>query len=115
MANSLEQFQYVMSGLYYSSIFLIFLWKKKEITSNYNDIQTDFIKWSKNRGINPNKAYDLSIQTLYRILIPCLTTMFLILSGPFLAAVIDKGNVPLDDRSHFPLFWPKVSTYIHIL
>lgn len=108
-ANVLEQIQYIMVGLLYSLVLTVLVVKKKSVVSNYDHIQNDFIEWSHKRSANPDTSYENCVQFCYALAIPCAVIVSLVYSGPFLAAINDLGVLPLDDQSHFVLFWPKVS------
>lgn len=111
-ANVLEQIQYIMVGLLYILILTVLVVKKNLIISNYKFIQIDFIQWSHKRGANPNTSYEKCVQFVYTLAIPCAIIIILVYGGPFVAAINDLGVLPLDDQSHFVLFWPKVSHHL---
>lgn len=111
--HTLEDIQYILDGTLFSLVFIVIIWKKKAIASNYHYVETNFIHWSEKKHKNPNEAYGKSIETLYRIILPCLMIMGLTIFGPLIAVINDAGKVPLNDRSHFFLLWPKVS-YINV-
>lgn len=108
VASILEEIQYILDGIMYCLILIVLIGKKTEIVSTFNSIQTDFVRWSIKRESDPNKAYNKSVLILYRIIVPILIAASLPFVGPLLAVINDLGTVPLDDRSHFLLFWPKV-------
>lgn len=79
-------------------------------------IETDFIRWSNKNEMNENYAYERTIHTIKSLIIPFVLTISFMLFGPLLSLIIDIGKLPLDHRSHFLLFWPKVSNkYILII
>jgi len=105
----MELIQYMIVGVYFSSIFMVFIIKKEGIMSNYNCIQTKFIQWSNKRALDPNVAYKRNIKTVKSLAIPLATLSLSIALGPLLSTINDIGKLPLDHRAHFVLFWPKVS------
>lgn len=96
-------------GMFYVSIYIVFILKKNAIASNYNDVQTIFIQWSKRRGMNPDDAYRKSLQKVKSLIMPFIYLMCSISFGPLMSAIGDNGKMPLDSRSHFTMFWPSVS------
>jgi len=105
----MELIQYIIVGIYYCLIFMVFIIKKKTIVSNYNFIQTIFIQWSNKRALHPNKAYKENIKTIKSLSIPLAILSLSIALGPLVSAINDIGKLPLGHRAHFVLFWPKVS------
>lgn len=110
----LEPIQYMLAGMLYCFVFILFLSKKQAILSNYKIIQTDFIIFSKIRGFDPNKSYRKTVHFFKRLMILILVVSCSISFGPVLAAINDLGVLPLDDRSHFGFVWPKVSFTHHL-
>lgn len=111
-SSPLEILMYMMAGIHYSLILTVFVLNRRAIASNFAYIQTYFIKWSLIRGIDPNSGYEKHIKSTKRVIVPALIVVAFILFGPLLATLNDLGNIPLSDRSHFPIFWPQVSTYL---
>lgn len=109
MPNFLEQSQYILAGWYFCLSYVVFVWKHRAVVSSYNIIETDFVRWSYKRKTNPNKAYEISVRKFKILVIPCVLISLCTFSGPLIAAVNDSGTVPLDDHSHFTMFWPKAS------
>lgn len=107
----IEIVQYIIAGILYVFILTMLVLKNGKIFSNYNSMQTDFVQWSEKNGRNPNKAYWKTFQTFKLFLIPCLLSWFTLL-GPFFTAINNRKYVPLDDRSNFIMFLPKVSKTI---
>lgn len=105
----MELIQYIIVGIYFSSIFVVFIIKKEAIMSNYNCIQTKFMQWSNKRALHPNAAYKKNIKTIKSLSIPLAILLLSIVFGPLVSAFNDIGKLPLDNRAHFVLFWPKVS------
>lgn len=87
---------------------IMFILKRKAILSNYNFIQTDFIQWSNKRGINQNEAYEKITYIAKNVFILTTISLYIVIHAPFVEAINDFGNSPLDDPSHFALLWPKV-------
>lgn len=119
MANFLEQSQYILAGWLFCLTYIVFVWKHRAVVSSYNIIETDFVRWSYKRKTNPNKAYEISKRKFKLLVTPCVLISLCTFFGPLLAAVNDSGTVPLDDHSHFTMFWPKesivLSYYHHLL
>lgn len=109
MAIFLEQSQYILAGWLFCLTYVVFVWKHQAVVSSYNVIKTDFVRWSYKMETNPNKAYDISVRKFKIFVIPCVFISLCTFFGPLIAAVNDYGTVPLDDRSHFTMFWPKAS------
>ncbi|KAL4121352.1 hypothetical protein QTP88_013881 [Uroleucon formosanum] len=76
--------------------------------SNYNCIQTKFMQWSNKRALHPNAAYKKNIKTIKSLSIPLAILLLSIVFGPLVSAFNDIGKLPLDNRAHFVLFWPKI-------
>lgn len=109
VASLLEQVQYIVAGWLFCLTYVILIWKKNAVASSYCFIETDFVQWSCRRGTNPDRAYKKCVQTFKVYVTPCVLISICVFFGPLLAAINDLGTVPLDDRSHFTMFWPKVS------
>jgi len=109
MAFRLELIQYMMVGILNCLVLTVFILKKKTILSNYNTIQKDFIHWSKISGMNPDEMYRESIRRAKHFVIAFIIFTNSITFGPLISAIIDIDKSALDSRSHFILFWPKVS------
>lgn len=62
--------------------------------------------------MDPNKSYKNNLHTVRYTVIPIITIICCISLGPLFSAINDIGKLPLDSRSHFVLFWPKVSNLI---
>jgi len=105
----MELIQYIIVGIYFSLIFVVFIFKKEAIMSNYDCIQTKFIQWSNKRALHPNAAYKENIKTFKSLSIPLAILSLSIAFGPLVSTFNDIGKLPLDNRAHFVLFWPKVS------
>jgi len=105
----MELIQYMIVGVYFTSIFVVFIIKKEAIMSNYNCIQTKFIQWSNKRALHPNAAYNRNIKTIKSLSIPLAILSLSIAFGPLVSTINDIGKLPLDNRAHFVLFWPTVS------
>jgi len=105
----MELIQYMIVGILYTLIFLVFIFKKEAIMSNYNFIQTKFIHWSNKKSLHPNAVYKKNIETVKSLVIPLATLSLSIAFGPLVSTINDIGKLPLDNRAHFVLFWPKVS------
>jgi len=105
----MELIQYMIVGIFFTSIFMVFIIKKEAIMSNYNCIQTKFIQWSNKRALHPNVAYKRNIKTVKSISIPLAMLSLSIAFGPLVSTINDIGKLPLDNRAHFVLFWPTVS------
>jgi len=109
MSLVIELIQYIIVGIFFCLIFMIFIIKKEAIVSNYNFVQTVFIDWSNKRALHPNVAYNKNIETLKHLSILLATISLSIAFGPLISAINDIGKLPLNYRTHFMLFWPKVS------
>jgi len=109
MSLGMELIQYMIVGILFTLIFLVFLIKKEAIASNYNFIQTIFIHWSNKRSLHPNVAYKKNIKTVKSLIIPLAILSLSIAFGPLVSTINDIGKLPLDYRTHFVLFWPTVS------
>jgi len=109
MPMVMELIQYMIVGIYFSLIFVVFVIRKKDIVSNYDCIQTDFIQWSNKRALCPNVANKKNIKTTKRLAIPLAILSLSIAFGPLVSAINDIGKLPLDNQAHFVLFWPKVN------
>lgn len=109
MSLGMELIQYMIVGVFYTLIFLVFILKKEAIMSNYNCIQTKFIRWSKKKSLHPNSVYKKNIETVKSLTIPLAILSLSITFGPLVSTINDIGKLPLDNRAHFILFWPKVS------
>lgn len=101
-----------MAAAMYSFIFLLFIFKKDAIASNYKLIKTDFVQLSKEKRRNPNYAYEKSLNTAKKLKIPILITFSFLSLGPLLSTIYDMGKLPINHRSHFIMYWPKVSLTI---
>uniref|UniRef100_A0A2S2PJ41 Gustatory and odorant receptor 7 n=1 Tax=Schizaphis graminum TaxID=13262 RepID=A0A2S2PJ41_SCHGA len=108
MSLGMELIQYMIVGIFFTLIFLVFLIKKEAIASNYNFIQTKFIHWSNKRSLHPNIAYKKNIKTVKSLIIPLAILSLSIVFGPLVSTINDIGKLPLDYRTHFVLFWPKI-------
>ncbi|XP_025200899.1 odorant receptor 49b-like [Melanaphis sacchari] len=108
MSFGMELIQYMIVGVLYTLIFLVFIIKKDAIVSNYNFIQTKFIHWSNKRLLHPNIAYKKNIRTVKRLIIPLVILSLSIAFGPLVSTINDIGKLPLNSRTHFVLFWPKI-------
>lgn len=104
----LERLQYILSGLLNTIISTVLILNKKSIVSTYDAIQTNFVQWSKIRGVDPNVAYEKSLKTFKNFMKFYPVIMCFISLGPFLSAIHDFEKIPLDSQTHFSLFWPKV-------
>lgn len=109
MSLGMELIQYMIVGILYTLIFLVFILKNEAIMSNYNFIQTKFIHWSNKKSLHPNAVYKKNIETVKSLAIPLATLSLSIAFGPLVSTINDIGKLPLDNRAHFVLFWPKVS------
>lgn len=105
----LELIQYTMGGIMNSSISSVINFKKQAILSNFNFIQTDFIKYSAKRKMDSNETYKKTERLFKCSILPILVLYLSVACGPLLAAINDLGVLPLHDHSHFPIFWPRVS------
>ncbi|XP_060843016.1 uncharacterized protein LOC132923183 isoform X2 [Rhopalosiphum padi] len=108
MSLGMELIQYMIVGILFTLIFLVFLIKKEAIASNYNFIQTIFIHWSNKRSLHPNVAYKKNIKTVKSLIIPLAILSLSIAFGPLVSTINDIGKLPLDYRTHFVLFWPTI-------
>lgn len=111
----LEIIQYMFAGILYSFVLIVFVIKKEAIFSNYKIIKTDFVKFSKENGRNPNDACEKLIHLVKHITMPSTFVIIGLTFGPLLSTLFDLGELPLDHRSHFVFFWPKVSPTRKIL
>lgn len=82
---------------------------KKKVISNYSLIQFEFIQWSRKRGMNPNKVYEKVTHMVSGFLVPVIVITCAITFGPIITTINDLGKLPLNHRSHFPVYLPKVS------
>ena len=105
----MELIEYMIVGMYFGLIYMIFLIRKEAIVSNYNFIESKFIHWSNKRAMNPNAAYKKNTEALKSFIIPLAILLLSVVLGPLISAINDIGKLPLDHRAHFILFWPKVS------
>lgn len=105
----LELILYIILGILNSTFFTILLIKKQAIHSNYSCIQTDFIQYSIERGMDPNEMYTKVVQIIKILCVPTLVVTGIFNLGPLLTTINDLGELPLDDRSHWLMFWPDVS------
>ncbi|XP_027848734.2 uncharacterized protein LOC114128419 [Aphis gossypii] len=108
MSLGMELIQYMIVGILYTLIFLVFILKNEAIMSNYNFIQTKFIHWSNKKSLHPNAVYKKNIETVKSLAIPLATLSLSIAFGPLVSTINDIGKLPLDNRAHFVLFWPKI-------
>lgn len=109
LALILEQSQYLMAALVNILVLTMFILKRKAIVLTYNGIQSTFTRLSEEKGFDPNIVYRKNIKAIQFIIGPTVFISFSIAFGPLLAAVNDLGELPLDERSHWPIFWPNVS------
>ncbi|VVC30762.1 Hypothetical protein CINCED_3A010888 [Cinara cedri] len=65
------------------------------------------MQWSKKKQTNPNQAYEKVLKYFNDVKFGGLFVFCTIVIGPLIGALNDLGKIPLDDRSHFPLLWPK--------
>lgn len=105
----LELLQYIICGMLYTFIYVVCLFKKQVIISNYTLIETDFRNWSLIKGTNQNRAYEQNIRNVRKLTKPYIVMTIFTLFGPLLSTINDIGKKPIDHHSHFLLFWPKVS------
>lgn len=106
----LELTRYMLSGLLYLMILIVFLFKKDAIFSNYQYIQTHFVEWSNKRMINLYHKNRQMLKYAKRVQLAAFFVYFSMACGPVIEAFNDLGKIPLGDRSHFPLLWPRVRT-----
>lgn len=106
----LELIRYILSGLLYLMILIVFVFKKDAIFSNYQYIQTHFIEWSNKKRINLYQKNQQMLKYAKRVQFAAFFVYFSMVCGPIIEAFNDLGKIPLGDRSHFPLLWPRVRT-----
>lgn len=109
ISTKLELYQYVIGGMLYTFILVVFLLKRRAITSNYKFIETDFRHWSIKKGTDQNHTYENNLRKVKILTKPFIVTICFIISGPLMSTLYDLGMKPIDHNSHFLLFWPKVS------
>lgn len=112
ISMTLELTQYTMWGLLQCFILLVLFLKREAIYSNYTFIENNFVELSKRNKKNQNNAYEKIISCFNRLIVPYTVIISSITFGPLLSTINDLGELPLDHRSHFILFWPKVRMII---
>jgi len=105
----LELILYIILGVLNTTFFVIIVIKKQAINSNYSFIQTDFIEYSMERQMDPNEIYNKVVHIIKILCVPTLFATAAFNLGPLLTTINDLGELPLDDRSHWLMFWPGVS------
>lgn len=100
-----------MGGFLYSTILIIFVFKKRDIVSTYNCIQTNFVEWSLKRKMDPNKTYAKNIKVVQLLIVIFAVIVSLIAFSPLISAISDLDDSPLDTHSHWLMYWPKVNPY----
>lgn len=108
---ALELIEYTMGGFLYSTILIIFVFKKRDIVSTYNCIQTNFVEWSLERKMDPNKTYAKTIRVVQLLIVIFAVIVSLIAFSPLISAISDLDDSPLDTHSHWLMYWPKVNSY----
>lgn len=110
----LENIQYILAGTLNILILTVFFLNKKPIVSNIHFIETSFIHWSYKRRTTPQKTYKQYLRTLNQMVSLTILAALNIIFGPLVTAIIDLDTMPLDDSSHFIMFWPKVSCVYYL-
>lgn len=105
----LELILYIILGVLNSTFFAILVIKKQAINSNYSFIQNEFIQYSMERKMDPNEIYNKVVDIIKILCVPTLIATGAFNLGPFMTAIIDFKKLPLNDRSHWLMFWPDVS------
>lgn len=103
----------IITGILHGVFLIVFEMKKPEIASNYSFIQNDFVRWSLRSKMDPDKVYKQIAMIITKLSGPTVILYGFLFFGPLLAAFNDLGKLPLNDRSHFLLYWPEVSLYLH--
>lgn len=110
MPMVLELIQYMLAGLLYIFVLIVFILNKEALFYNYQLIQIDFIQWTNKRGMNQNKPSRKISYLAKRLIIPIVTLISSISLGPLAGVINTTEKTSLGDRSNFFLLWPKVSS-----
>lgn len=114
ISMELELAQNTIWGLLQCFILIVLFLKRKAIISNYKFIENEFVESSKRNKKNLNNAYEEIIRSFNRLIIPYGYGIIIssITFEPLISTIKDLGKLPLDHRSHFILFWPKVKMIV---
>lgn len=105
----LELIEYMMGGLLYSMILIVFIFKKRDITYTFDCVQTTFIEWSIKWGMDPNVTYVKNIRIFKTSLTLYVFINSLVVMSPIFSTISNLDDTPLDTRSHWIMYWPKVN------
>lgn len=108
LAMYLEQLQFVIAGLIYCLVYIVFIFKKKAVVTTFDIMQTDFIEWSLKSRMDPNEMYEKNVRMVKRFVGIIIAATFFISFGPLITTIYDLGELPLSHQSHWPVNWPEV-------